>query len=1017
MGPPGNEYGLLELPFSGTPVTVNGSSNLKVDIVAVHGVNGHRVKTWTRQDTGTAESEPPEMWLSEVLHTSVPNARVMTYGYFADPAAGRFFEELALRHDARELLRQLQKKRKDCENTPLVFVGHNLGGVLIKELLWVANHEKDYLRIAANTKLLIFFGAPHCPEDHDVWLDLVFGITLASTEAEPFISSRRKMLRKVLEQGPSALIAASSRFQRFARQYRSLSVFETQMTPFVGKVVPEEWAGDPDEGTKHLHRDRDHTRICQFSKDDGDPQLLQELCREINVFAEASEHSNWQDFSQDYLQCRLSLTTLHPDGFSPVPTGKPYAGTLTWAPRLLDNPAAFVHVHGRAGCGKSVLASHLAELSRKTDARTLVFHFDAHDDRRRTAKDLLLSFLCQLMFQEETIIKSYYVVTMYGEIRDSSNPSLHTLWNLFRGILGDLGDTKVVCIIDAIEQCDAVSSALLLSHIATLDEQIKTSYKFIVTGRTGENTASTWQRFSGFQLDMDTDDDVTTDEKYFVRQRLQGSEFNDVADDLEATNSTFLVLDLVFTVLLEVPGSNELSLAASRVAMSIRTSSDQVSHRRLYDHLLSDIPAPDREWCYQVFSWLVFAARPMTVEQLAVATIVDANAATTLSPAQIEKQIRHNMSEDLKRTLGRLVRIENGEVHLHHQTFREFLTEHTFDTFCSFGDAALWHASLAATCIRYISANDLWDETDALKSYIQVPPQLRFPHSQSLPPSHRFATYAAQHWATHVRHASATGDQSLDEQVIGFLKDETARNRWAQLYWAIKLPPSLPSSKDVEVIPDWNSPLQIAAHLGLFTVVKQLLRSENEEVGAETEDAIAEAGDANAEAGDASTEIDDFGHALNLAAGEGHVSTVNVLIQHCGRDIKHVTKALKMACEMGHFSVVEHLLSMHADSDDAEHGLDLSDCLPTCAKLGYSRIVARLISAGADVNAPGTEADRSPLSHAASNGHDVVVAQFLAADVDVAATEVDATDADLNGRTALHLAAEFGHLAVVKQLL
>lgn len=141
MGPPGNEYGLLELPFSGTPVTVNGSSNLKVEyvcaafpfalpskvlarlivnsrihsIVAVHGVNGHRVKTWTRQDTGTAESEPPEMWLSEVLHTSVPNARVMTYGYFADPAAGRFFEELALRHDARELLRQLQKKRKDCE--------------------------------------------------------------------------------------------------------------------------------------------------------------------------------------------------------------------------------------------------------------------------------------------------------------------------------------------------------------------------------------------------------------------------------------------------------------------------------------------------------------------------------------------------------------------------------------------------------------------------------------------------------------------------------------------------------------------------------------------------------------------------------------------------------------------------------------------------------------------------------------------------------------------------------------
>lgn len=52
-----------------------------VDIIALHGVNGHHKKTWTHFDTTGAEQDV--FWLRDFLPRVFPGARIYTYGYDA----------------------------------------------------------------------------------------------------------------------------------------------------------------------------------------------------------------------------------------------------------------------------------------------------------------------------------------------------------------------------------------------------------------------------------------------------------------------------------------------------------------------------------------------------------------------------------------------------------------------------------------------------------------------------------------------------------------------------------------------------------------------------------------------------------------------------------------------------------------------------------------------------------------------------------------------------------------------
>lgn len=73
-----------------------------VDIIAVHGLGGHRLKTWTSQDG--------ILWLRDWLPRSLPGARVYTYGYASKVAFSKSI--LGINDFARDLLENTRAVRQ-----------------------------------------------------------------------------------------------------------------------------------------------------------------------------------------------------------------------------------------------------------------------------------------------------------------------------------------------------------------------------------------------------------------------------------------------------------------------------------------------------------------------------------------------------------------------------------------------------------------------------------------------------------------------------------------------------------------------------------------------------------------------------------------------------------------------------------------------------------------------------------------------------------------------------------------
>ena len=139
--------------LTGLHVLRSGVEPVNVDIVAVHGLEGHPYATWTHPND--------HLWLRDSLPDYLPNTRVMTFGY----DAAIFTKSVAdVRDTARALLSELNTRRKGCQGRPIMFICHSLGGVIFKEALNCAHTKlpndiyQDFLN---STKAVAFLGTPH----------------------------------------------------------------------------------------------------------------------------------------------------------------------------------------------------------------------------------------------------------------------------------------------------------------------------------------------------------------------------------------------------------------------------------------------------------------------------------------------------------------------------------------------------------------------------------------------------------------------------------------------------------------------------------------------------------------------------------------------------------------------------------------------------------------------------------------------------------------------------------------
>lgn len=150
---------------------------------------------------------------------------------------------------------------------------------------------------------------------------------------------------------------------------------------------------------------------------------------------------------------------------------------------------------------------------------------------------------------------------------------------------------------------------------------------------------------------------------------------------------------------------------------------------------------------------------------------------------------------------------------------------------------------------------------------------------------------------------------------------------------------------------------------------------------------------------------------LDLAILLGRPEAASFCIAN-GADIEamngHDQRPLTHAASRGHLEIVRMLLDAGADIE-ARNGKGQS-ALIAATVAGRGELVDLLLARGARVDAKDAASGLPLLHHACLTGHPEIVAKILAAGADVNAVDGD-------GRTALHLAARYGHRQVADLLL
>ena len=200
----------------------DGGEGKTVDVVAVHGLQGHPYKTW--------EHENGHIWLQDSLTKDISFARIMTFGYDSTVA---FSKSVAGIDDkALDLLNRLSSKRRGLKDgssrgRPIVFICHSLGGIVVKKALILA-HERSsdpfFKDILDNTKAIAFLGVPHKGSDSAWWANF----TASALKAASIGTSTNTALVADLRKDCSTLTNISKQFVDRTTGLKLYTFFERQ---------------------------------------------------------------------------------------------------------------------------------------------------------------------------------------------------------------------------------------------------------------------------------------------------------------------------------------------------------------------------------------------------------------------------------------------------------------------------------------------------------------------------------------------------------------------------------------------------------------------------------------------------------------------------------------------------------------------------------------------------------------------------------------------------------------------
>lgn len=662
----------------------------KIDFIFVHGLGGGSRKTWSRRPEVVGNFWPAD-WLPK--DPDFQNVRIYSFGYDA-----RYWKNDRDYNNLNEFGKSLLGEIStvpgiSTSKTPIVAIGHSMGGLVIKNAWLIAQQGSSYKTITNRFAAFYFLAVPQKGSDSAKILDSI-----------PFISRDHKYIRDLVPDS-QAIRSINDQFRHVPNHIELWSFYETKATDITHSlIVHPSFAvlGLPNELQRPLQAD--HRSICKF-KDTSDANYrairnaLATTTRNISELVAKSTRSGKKDLEQKIVEYLKVDQTFYND-LEVAQEGR-FQGSCHWVLKKdefrkwrssRNPPDRTLWIDAKPGTGKSTLSSFIVDSFQHDNVPCSYYFFKASENSRSR----FASCLCALAFQ--MAVGSERVRDALAEMMDNhvtfSYDEPRSIWRtVFVDTIFKTQMAEHYWILDGIDECvdEPVLRELIL---VKLDGSIP--LKLLITSRDAPNPNPINSQSVNQILRMsistsDTSSDLQSMVKEiassFVAVNKKERELL-VQLILKKSCGSFLWTRLVLEELQKTHTKSEIDQALKEVPNEMRP---------LYQRTLDTLSGLGRRKgrIHELLTWAACCMRPMTTSQVKSAISLATNEDVP------------NINNVIESECGQLLTIDkNDNIRMVHETAREFLTDPGLKS--EFAVSPLKaHTLIAERCLMYLVGDDL----------------------------------------------------------------------------------------------------------------------------------------------------------------------------------------------------------------------------------------------------------------------------------------------------------------------
>ncbi|QYT06229.1 hypothetical protein H0G86_013091 [Trichoderma simmonsii] len=474
------------------------------------------------------------------------------------------------------------------------------------------------------------------------------------------------------------------------------------------------------------------------------------------------------------------------------------------------------------GCGKSVLTKYLVDNIILTTTETTVCYFFFKDDFEDQKS--ITSALCCIMyqlFQQNHALLTEDIANQIEAGGERFLASFSDLWHIFLTAAQDIHAGEIICILDAIDECDDHGRSQLAKALCKLygpENRLNLKLKFLVTSRPFGSIRQGFQPLQipgmpTIHLSGESDEEmkkISAEIDLYIRARVEDigerlklsrTERHTLLEQLiRVPNRTYLWVYLILDLI-------ESDINIDKAGILQATAHIPKTVDEAYDRILSKSYNPKE--ATRILHIVVAAERALSLRELGFALSIRSHH-RACNDIDIKNEDR--LRENIRDTCGLFVTIIHSRVYLLHQTAREFLVRDGKLLSTRYINPDLrWkhillpyesHKMLAEICISYL-----------LLSGVSLP--ILDNHESDNTSNRILFDYSANYWATHLRESHAKITEPMAQSILRLCDpDSTICNNWLRVFW---------EKTSNTPFPKQFTTLMIVSYLGLDAIVKMML--------------------------------------------------------------------------------------------------------------------------------------------------------------------------------------------------